>query len=190
VNSESDRAARSPELGTRLRIGQGFDTHAFAPGRPLLVGGVRIDYPLGLAGHSDGDALLHAVADALLGAAGLGDIGQRFPSDDPRYLDADSRELLRLVITETHAAGWSVVNVDVTVIAQKPRLGPHVARMREQVAALLHVEPDAVVVKAKSTDHLGALGRGEGLAALAVALLISSERSAISGQHSDDTPSS
>jgi 2-C-methyl-D-erythritol 2,4-cyclodiphosphate synthase len=156
---------------TRLRVGQGFDTHAFEVGRPLRLGGVEVpDHP-GLAGHSDGDALLHAVIDAFLGATGLGDIGERFPSDDPRHAGADSRTLLKTVIAEVTSSGWLPVNLDVTVITQTPRLSPYTARMRQQLAELLGLPFDSVSVKAKSTDHLGALGRGEGLAALAVALV-------------------
>jgi 2-C-methyl-D-erythritol 2,4-cyclodiphosphate synthase len=162
---------RSVQPDTRLRIGQGFDAHAFADGRPLVLGGVRIDHPRGLAGHSDGDALLHAIADALLGAAGLGDLGQRFPSDDPRYRGADSRDLLRAVAAALRDDGWHVINVDATVIAQTPRLAPYVEQMRQQIAAVLAISPDAVSVKPKTPDHLGALGRQEGIAALAVALL-------------------
>ena len=170
MGHDPELGTRNSELGT-IRIGQGFDAHAFADGRPLVLGGVRIDHPRGLAGHSDGDALLHAIADALLGAAGLGDLGQRFPSDDPRYGGADSRDLLRAVASALRDDGWHVANLDATVIAQAPRLSPYVERMRQQIAAALAIAPDAVSVKPKTPDHLGALGRQEGVAALAVALL-------------------
>jgi len=156
---------------TRLRVGQGFDVHAFASGRPLRLGGVLIPYGRGLAGHSDGDALLHAVVDALLGAAGRGDIGQRFPSSEPRLRDADSRGFVREVVAELRADGWEVVNLDTTVIAQSPPLAPHAAAIRASLAELLGVDPQSVGLKAKTADHLGALGREEGLAALAVVLL-------------------
>jgi 2-C-methyl-D-erythritol 2,4-cyclodiphosphate synthase len=156
---------------TRLRVGQGFDVHAFASGRPLRLGGVLIPYGRGLAGHSDGDALLHAVVDALLGAAGRGDIGQRFPSSEPRLRDADSRGFVREVVAELRADGWEVVNLDTTVIAQSPPLAPHAAVICASLAELLGVDPHSVGLKAKTADHLGALGREEGLAALAVVLL-------------------
>ena len=169
---DSSRANRQ-RLGdvTSLRVGQGFDVHAFAPGRPLILGGVRIAHDAGLAGHSDGDALLHALADAVLGASGLGDIGQRFPSDDPRYAGVASEEIIRTVVAEVCSAGWMPVNVDTTVIAQAPRLVAYVPAMRTKIAELLGLDVAAVGVKAKTADHLGALGRHEGLAALAVVLL-------------------
>ena len=155
----------------RLRVGTGFDIHRLAPGRPLILGGVRIPHPSGLAGHSDADALLHAVADALLGAAGLGDLGRLFPDSDPRFAGADSGALLRDVIARVRAAGWRPVNVDSTVIAERPRLGPHLDAMRENLAALLGLAPEAVSVKAKTHEGMDALGRGEGIAAQAVVLL-------------------
>ena len=154
------------------RVGIGLDVHAFAPGRRLVLGGVEVPHEQGLAGHSDGDALAHALIDALLGAAGRGDIGQWFPSDDPRYADADSLELLRVVAETLRGEGWVPANVDATVIAQRPRLAEHVAAMRARLAAALGVPSGDVNVKATTTDHLGTLGRGEGIAVQAVALLI------------------
>jgi 2-C-methyl-D-erythritol 2,4-cyclodiphosphate synthase len=155
----------------RPRVGLGLDVHAFVDGRPLVLGGVVVPHDRGLGGHSDGDALAHAVIDALLGAAGRGDIGRWFPSDDPRYAGADSLDLLRTVAAALHAEGWRTLNVDATVVAQRPRLAPHVPAMRERLAAALGISPDDVGVKATTTDHLGALGRAEGIAAQAVALL-------------------
>ena len=162
-------AARHPH--SILRVGQGFDVHALTSGRPLLLGGVHVPHDLGLAGHSDGDALLHAIVDAILGAAVLGDIGQHFPSDDPRYEGAASADLARSAIEAARAAGWMLVNVDATVIAQAPRLASHLPAMRTAIAAALGASEDAVNVKAKTADHLGALGREEGVAALAVVLM-------------------
>jgi 2-C-methyl-D-erythritol 2,4-cyclodiphosphate synthase len=154
------------------RVGIGFDVHAFAPGRPLVLGGVTVPHDAGLAGHSDGDALIHAIIDALLGASARGDIGQWFPSSDVRWAGADSLLLLQTVVQALVADGWQIGNVDGTVIAQRPRLGPHIPAMRERLAATLGVPLDAVSVKATTTDHLGALGRAEGIAAQAVALLV------------------
>jgi len=154
-----------------MRIGQGFDIHALVGGRKLIIGGVEIPYERGLAGHSDADVLLHAICDALIGAAGLGDIGTHFPDSDPRYRGADSRELLRTVARLVQGAGWQVVNIDTTIIAQAPRMAPYVARMRENIAGDLGLDPGCVNVKAKTAEHLGALGRGEGIAAQAIALL-------------------
>ena len=154
-----------------MRIGQGFDVHALVAGRPLVIGGVSVPYERGLAGHSDADVLLHAVTDALLGAAGLGDIGRHFPDTDPAYRGADSRELLREAARRVAAAGYRVVNVDATVIAQAPRLAEHLPRMAANIAADLGVAAGAVNVKAKTTERLGFTGRGEGIAAEAVALI-------------------
>lgn len=152
------------------RVGSGFDAHRLAPGRPLVLGGVRVPFERGLLGHSDGDCLAHAVCDAILGAAGAGDLGQHFPSSDARFKDAPGQlflgEVARLV-----AARFAIENVDATVIAQEPRLGPHLPAMRESLARALGVEAERVSVKAKSSDGLGAVGRGEGIAALAVASL-------------------
>jgi len=153
-----------------VRIGQGFDIHALAVGRKLVIGGVEIEYERGLVGHSDADVLAHAICDALLGAAGLGDIGRHFPDTDPRYRDADSLQLLTEVVRRVGDAGYRVVNVDATVIAQAPRLAPHIPRMQERLQACLG--PKSVInVKAKTMERLGAIGRGEGIAAEAIALL-------------------
>jgi len=154
-----------------MRIGQGFDVHALTENRRLVLGGVEIPYPLGLAGHSDADVLAHAICDALLGAAGEGDIGRHFPDDDPRYRDADSMTLLQSVRDTVAAAGWRIVNVDATVIAQEPRLAPFISRMRERLASVLDIAPAQVNIKATTTEHMGFTGRKEGIAAQAVALL-------------------
>jgi len=154
-----------------MRVGQGFDVHALVPGRPLIIGGVAIPYERGLAGHSDADVLLHAVCDALLGAAGMGDIGEHFPDTATDFKDIDSRRLLRRVY-ELIAPRWIVVNVDATVIAQAPKLSPFKAQMAANIAADLCVDPAQVSVKAKTTEHLGFTGRGEGIAAEAVVLLV------------------
>jgi 2-C-methyl-D-erythritol 2,4-cyclodiphosphate synthase len=154
-----------------LRVGTGFDAHALQDGVSLVLGGVRIDHPRGLIGHSDGDVLAHALTDAVLGAAGMADIGALFPSGDPRYAGADSIELLREAWRQIQEAGWTLVNADVVLIGEEPRLAPHREAMRERLASALHVEPDLVAVRATTTDGLGFTGRGEGLAAQAVALL-------------------
>jgi 2-C-methyl-D-erythritol 2,4-cyclodiphosphate synthase len=154
-----------------MRIGQGFDIHALVPDRKLIIGGVDIPFDRGLAGHSDADVLLHAICDALIGAAGLGDIGTHFPDTDPRYRGADSRDLLRAVAQLLSAKGLRVVNVDTTIIAQAPKMAPHIARMRENIAADLGIAASDVNVKAKTAERLGALGRGEGIAAEAIALV-------------------
>lgn len=154
-----------------LRIGHGFDVHAFAEGRPLIIGGVDIPYDRGLLGHSDADALLHALCDALLGAAGLGDIGQHFPDSDPAYKGIDSRKLLRHVADLLDSRGWKVGNVDATLIAQAPRMAPHIPVMREHIAQDLDIPAEAVNVKATTTERLGFTGRGEGIAAEAVCLI-------------------
>jgi len=154
-----------------MRIGQGFDAHAFAEGRRLVLGGVTIPHARGLAGHSDADVLLHAICDALLGAAALGDIGRHFPDSDAQYKDADSRMLLRAVATKLAARGLRAANVDATVVAQAPRLAPHVPQMVANIAADLGLALDRVNVKATTTERLGFAGREEGIAALAVALV-------------------
>ncbi|MFA9461979.1 2-C-methyl-D-erythritol 2,4-cyclodiphosphate synthase [Thiohalorhabdus methylotrophus] len=154
-----------------MRVGQGFDAHALVADRPLVLGGVRIPNDLGLAGHSDADVLLHAVCDALLGAAGLGDLGRHFPDTDSAHSGRDSREFVREVAEQLTEAGWEVGNVDATVVAQRPKLGPHVARMEANLAQDLGVEVPRVNVKATTTEHLGWTGRGEGIAAMAVVLL-------------------
>jgi 2-C-methyl-D-erythritol 2,4-cyclodiphosphate synthase len=154
-----------------FRIGTGFDVHAFAPERPLILGGVRIPHAFGLAGHSDADVLLHAVADALLGAAALGDIGTHFPPGDPRYAGADSQALLAEVVAKVRAQGWRPGNVDCTVIAERPKLAPHIPAMRAVLARVLGLDLTAVSVKATTTEKLGFTGREEGIAAQAVVLL-------------------
>src|SRR5688572_9734768 len=154
-----------------MRIGQGFDAHALVAGRKLIIGGVEIPHDKGLAGHSDADVLIHAICDALLGGAGLGDIGTHFPDSDARYKNIDSRKLLREVGELLGKNGLKVVNVDATIIAQEPRMAPHVERMRVNIAADLGMPPVDVNIKAKTTEHLGFVGRGEGIAAEAVALL-------------------
>lgn len=154
-----------------MRIGQGFDIHALVAGRRLIIGGVVIPYERGLEGHSDADVLLHAVSDALIGAAALGDIGAHFPDTDPRYRGVDSRQLLRDVAQLLDRSGWRVVNVDATVIAEAPRMAPHIGRMRQNIASDLGIDASAVNVKAKSAEKLGFIGRGEGIAAEAAALI-------------------
>ncbi|WP_290618086.1 2-C-methyl-D-erythritol 2,4-cyclodiphosphate synthase [Immundisolibacter sp.] len=154
-----------------MRIGHGYDLHALAPARPLVLGGVQIPHSHGPIAHSDGDVLLHALADALLGAAALGDIGQHFPDTDPAYAGADSRLLLRRVVALVREAGYSVVNIDATVLAQRPKLAPHRDAMRANIAADLGLDIDAVSVKATTTEGLGPVGRGEAIAAHAVCLL-------------------
>ncbi|GIW04972.1 MAG: 2-C-methyl-D-erythritol 2,4-cyclodiphosphate synthase [Thermomicrobiales bacterium] len=154
-----------------IRTGIGYDVHRFAPHRQLFLGGIAIPHHLGLAGHSDADVLLHAIADAVLGAAALGDIGTHFPPNDPAFRDADSRMLLAQVHALLDQAGWRVVNIDATVIAEEPRIGPYSPAMCEAVAAILHVSPRAVSIKATTNEGLGFIGRGEGIAALAVATI-------------------
>jgi 2-C-methyl-D-erythritol 2,4-cyclodiphosphate synthase len=154
------------------RIGQGFDVHRLVAGRPLRLGGVELEHARGLEGHSDGDCVLHAVCDALLGAIGAGDMGRHFPSRDPRWRGVDSRVFVEQVVELVSKGGYRLGNLDVTVVAQEPVLAPHLDPMREAIAALLGARADAVSVKAKSTDHLGALGRGEGIAAFATVLLV------------------
>jgi 2-C-methyl-D-erythritol 2,4-cyclodiphosphate synthase len=156
---------------SELRVGTGFDAHALVDGVPLVLGGVRFDYPRGLAGHSDGDVVAHAVTDAILGAAGMGDIGSLFPSDDARFEGADSLALLADAYAEVGEAGWQLVNADCVVIGEEPRIAPYREEMRRRLAAALGVEPGRVAVRATTTDGLGFTGRGEGLAAQAVALL-------------------
>ena len=154
-----------------FRIGQGFDVHQLVEGRPLIIGGVHIPHEKGLLGHSDADVLLHAVADACLGAIGAGDIGRHFPDDDPRYKDADSTELLAHVWTLVRKEGYALVNADCTIIAQKPKMAPYIEEMKAVIARLLEAERTQVNVKATTTENLGFTGRGEGIAAQAVVLL-------------------
>lgn len=163
-----------------LRVGQGWDIHRLVPGRPLRLGGVTVPSPRGLLGHSDGDAVLHAVADALLGAVAAGDIGQHFPDTDPRYRDADSASLLAVVLDLVAARGGRVVNVDVSILAEQPRLAPHLAAMRARLAALLGVDETRVGLKARTMEGLGAIGAGEAIAAQAVALVAVSPRPRLS----------
>ncbi|MDR0703255.1 MAG: 2-C-methyl-D-erythritol 2,4-cyclodiphosphate synthase [Azoarcus sp.] len=155
-----------------FRIGQGFDVHALAAGRPLILGGVSIPFGRGLLGHSDADVLLHALTDALLGAAGLGDIGRLFPDTDPQYAGADSRVLLRAAFAKVRAAGWEVGNVDAIIICQEPKILPHAAQMAANIAADLDIDAADVNIKGKTTESLGFTGRGEGIAAQAVVLLV------------------
>lgn len=159
---------------TAIRVGQGFDVHRFAEpdaGRSLILMGCEIPHDRGLVGHSDADVMLHALMDALLGAAGLGDIGQHFPDTDPIYKGADSAGLLERVMGDLAERGWRVVNADVCLIGERPKIGPHRLRMRDRVAPLLGISPDALNVKATTTEQLGFTGRGEGLAAQAVVLI-------------------
>lgn len=156
---------------TDYRVGSGFDAHAFEDGVPLVLGGVQIDHPRGMAGHSDGDVLAHALTDAVLGAAGLEDIGALFPSGDPALEGADSIELLREAWGRVREAGWELSNADVVLIGEEPRLAPHRDAMRARLAEALGVDPERVAVRATTTDGLGFTGRREGLAAQAVALL-------------------
>lgn len=154
-----------------MRIGQGFDVHPLVTGRKLTIGGVEIPHNKGLEGHSDADVLLHAICDALLGAAGLGDIGQHYPDSDPQFGGIDSRKLLRDVAKQLAALNFKIVNIDATIIAQAPRMTPHKARMIGNIAADLGITPAHVNIKATTTEHLGFLGRMEGIAAQAVALI-------------------
>ncbi|WP_439887863.1 2-C-methyl-D-erythritol 2,4-cyclodiphosphate synthase [Pseudomonas sp. MBLB4123] len=155
-----------------MRIGHGYDVHRFTEGEFVTLGGVRITHSFGLLAHSDGDVLLHALCDALLGAAALGDIGQHFPDTDPRFKGADSRVLLRHVLGLIRAKGWAVGNVDATIVAQAPKMAPHIPAMRALIAEDLQVAPEQVNVKATTTEKLGFTGREEGIAVHAVALLV------------------
>jgi 2-C-methyl-D-erythritol 2,4-cyclodiphosphate synthase len=155
-----------------FRIGHGFDVHKFGDGDHLVLGGVRIPYQNAFIAHSDGDVALHALCDALLGAAALGDIGRHFPDTDAHYKGADSRVLLRSVVEKIHAQGYRIGNADLTIVAQAPKMAPHIDAMRANIAADLQVEPGAVNVKATTTEQLGYTGRKEGIAAHAVALLV------------------
>ena len=154
-----------------MRIGQGYDVHRLVEGRKLMLGGVDIPYEKGLLGHSDADVLLHAISDALLGAAALGDIGAHFPDSDPAYSGADSAELLRTVGNLVCAAGYEIGNIDSTVVCQAPKLAPHIGAMRARIAEVLALPVGAVSVKASTEEHMGFTGRGEGIAAHAVCLL-------------------
>lgn len=154
-----------------MRVGQGVDVHAFGPGDKIVLGGVVIPHTQGLIAHSDGDVLLHALCDALLGAAGLGDIGRHFPDNDPQYANADSRALLRLVAAKIKYKGYCLVNADMTIVAQAPRMARHIDEMREKIAEDLSCSVDQINVKATTTEHLGFNGRGEGITALATVLI-------------------
>lgn len=154
-----------------FRIGQGFDVHQFAEGRPLIIGGIEIPYEKGLLGHSDADVLLHTIADACLGAIGEGDIGRHFPDTDPAFKDADSAVLLEQVMKMVKERGYSVVNADCTIIAQRPKMAPYIAQMKERIAGLLNVAEDRINIKATTTEKLGFTGREEGIASMAVVLL-------------------
>ncbi len=154
-----------------MRIGQGFDVHRLVPDRRLVLGGVEIPFEQGLEGHSDGDALLHAVADAILGAIGAGDLGQHFPSSDERWRDVASREILAEVVSRMRAGGFRIENLDATIVAQVPRLAAYQAKMKENLVGLLGTSADRVNLKLTSSDRLGAIGRGEGIAGMAVVLL-------------------
>ena len=154
-----------------MRIGHGYDVHCLVEGRKLILGGVNVPYERGLLGHSDADVLLHAIADAILGSLGLGDIGKHFPDTDPQYKGADSRELLRHVMALSGEKGYVLGNVDATIVAQRPKLAPFILEMRANIAQDLDAEPDRVNVKATTTEQLGFAGRGEGIAAYAVVLM-------------------
>jgi 2-C-methyl-D-erythritol 2,4-cyclodiphosphate synthase len=154
-----------------LRVGEGWDTHALVLGRPLVLGGVAIPHSHGLLGHSDADALLHAITDALLGAAGLGDIGRHFPDTDPAFAGADSIVLLQAVAERVRGAGWAIVNIDSTIVAQAPKLAPHIPAMRERIATALGLVAEEVNVKAKTAEKLGPVGEGRAIEARAVCLL-------------------
>jgi 2-C-methyl-D-erythritol 2,4-cyclodiphosphate synthase len=158
------------------RIGEGWDTHALVTGRPLVLGGVTVPHTHGLAGHSDADALAHAITDALLGAAALGDIGRHFPDTDPSFAGADSMVLLAEAARRVRAAGWEVGNVDATIVAQAPKMAPHIPAMRDRLAAALSVVADQVNVKAKTAEKMGPVGEGRAIEARAVALLVRSGR--------------
>ena len=158
-----------------FRVGQGFDVHALVPGRALVLGGVTIPHAEGLLGHSDADVLLHAITDAILGGAGLGDIGRHFPDTDPALAGADSRVLLRGAMSAVRAKGYAIGNIDATIIARAPRVLPHVAAMCANIAADLEIDADRINIKGKTTEKLGFTGRGEGIAAQAVALLLAAE---------------
>ncbi|MBX3680274.1 2-C-methyl-D-erythritol 2,4-cyclodiphosphate synthase [Cognatazoarcus halotolerans] len=158
-----------------FRVGQGFDVHALVPGRALVIGGVTIPHAEGLLGHSDADVLLHAITDAILGGAGLGDIGRHFPDTDPALAGADSRVLLRGAMSAVRAKGYAIGNIDATIIARAPRVLPHVAAMCANIAADLEIDADRINIKGKTTEKLGFTGRGEGIAAQAVALLLAAE---------------
>ncbi|MGN6756063.1 MAG: 2-C-methyl-D-erythritol 2,4-cyclodiphosphate synthase, partial [Thermomicrobiales bacterium] len=158
-------------MSATQRVGIGYDVHRLVPDRPLVLGGVTIPAARGLLGHSDADVALHAIMDALLGAAALGDIGQHFPPDDPAYKDSDSRDLLARVRDLLAAAGWHIINLDCTIVAERPKIAPHIAAMRAAIGAALDLPGDCIGVKATTNEGIGFIGREEGIAALAVALI-------------------
>lgn len=155
----------------QIRVGEGWDTHALVEGRALILGGIRIEHTHGLLGHSDADALLHAITDAVLGAAGLGDIGRHFPDTDPQFKGADSVVLLVEAVARARAAGWQLSNIDCTIVAQAPKMAPHIPLMREKIAQAVGLAPDAVNVKAKTAEKMGPVGEGKAIEARAVCLL-------------------
>ncbi len=155
----------------QIRVGEGWDTHALVEGRALILGGIRIEHTHGLLGHSDADALLHAITDAVLGAAGLGDIGRHFPDTDPQFKGADSVVLLVEAVARARAAGWQLSNIDCTIVAQAPKMAPHIPLMREKIAQAVGLTPDAVNVKAKTAEKMGPVGEGKAIEARAVCLL-------------------
>ena len=165
-----DGAPSAMALAT-VRVGTGYDSHRFAPGGPMRLGGIDLPGDMHCAGHSDGDAICHALTDAVLGAAGLGDIGELYPDTDPAHAGRDSVEMLGAALALVRARGYRVVNVDATVIAERPKLGPHRPAIRARLAAVLGIEPDAVGVKGKTNEGMGWIGRGEGLAVIAIAML-------------------
>lgn len=154
-----------------IRIGEGWDIHALVEGRPLILGGIRIEHSHGLLGHSDADALLHAITDAVLGAAGLGDIGRHFPDTDAQFKGADSLVLLTEAVARVRQAGWSLVNIDSTIVAQAPKMAPHIPLMRDKIAAALGLDAQAVNVKAKTAEKMGPVGEGKAIEARAICLL-------------------
>lgn len=155
----------------QIRVGEGWDTHALVEGRALILGGIRIEHTHGLLGHSDADALLHAITDSVLGAAGLGDIGRHFPDTDPQFKGADSVVLLVEAVARAKAAGWQLGNIDCTIVAQAPKMAPHIPLMREKIAQAVGLTPDAVNVKAKTAEKMGPVGEGKAIEARAVCLL-------------------
>ena len=158
-----------------MRIGQGYDVHRLVEGRKLILGGVDIPYEFGLLGHSDADVLTHAIMDALLGAAGMGDIGRHFPDTDPQYAGADSLKLLAAVVQKLSDAGWMIGNVDSTIVAQRPKLAPYLGQMQQNLASVMGIRPDQVNIKATTEEKLGFTGAGEGMAAQAIALLLKAD---------------
>ena len=170
--AEEQQAAQAQLPAMNFAVGQGFDVHALVAGRPLIIGGVEIPFEKGLEGHSDADVLLHAITDAILGAAALGDIGRHFPDTDPAFKGADSKKLLQEAVMRVHAKGWQVAQIDATVIAQKPKISPFADEMVRIIAHCVAAPSGCINIKGKTTEHLGFTGRGEGIAAQAVAMLV------------------